>query len=52
MSLEDKLRAKNGIKKEALKNDADKVRIAQLEEVNKELMDAVLELAEIVAGGK
>lgn len=32
------------------KKDADKIRIAQLEQENAELMDAVIELASIIGG--
>lgn len=59
MSLEEKLRIKNGIKKEFVKNKADKERIAQLEQENADLrmqvaeaQDALIELADIIGGGE
>lgn len=59
MSLEEKLRIKNGIKKEFMKNKADKERIAQLEQENADLrmqvaeaQDALIELADIIGGGE
>lgn len=59
MSLEEKLRIRNGIKKEFMKNKADKERIAQLEQENTDLriqvaeaQDALIELADIIGGGE
>ena len=46
----EKLAQKNGVLK--LKGKTDKERIAELEQENAELMDAIIELAEIVAGGE
>jgi len=48
MTRFEELLKKNGVEERALVSDKD--RIAQLEEINAELMDAVMELAEIVGG--
>lgn len=47
--LRERLMQKNNVTE--LKQKPDKVRIAELEQENAELMDAVLELAEIIVGG-
>ena len=48
MGIKEKLKEANHI--EETKKDADKIRIAQLEQENAELMDAVIELASIIGG--
>ena len=48
-NIKERLKEANNITE--TKKDADKIRIAQLEQENAELMDAVIELAEIIAGG-
>ena len=45
-------RLKKANKVDEMKKKADKERIAELEQENAELMDAVIELAEIIAGGE
>jgi len=52
MDRREALRIKNGIKAEDMKRKSDKERIKELEQENKDLMDAVIELAEIIAGGE
>ena len=49
MDIREKLKKANGVTVD--KKKADKERIAELEQENAELMDAVIELAEIIAGG-
>ena len=44
-------RLKRANKADETKKKADKERIAELEQENAELMDAVIELADIIAGG-
>ena len=44
-------RLKRANKVDETKKKADKERIAELEAENKDLMDAVVELADIIAGG-
>lgn len=44
----EELLKKNGVEQKKLATDKD--RIAQLEEINAELLDAVMELAEIIGG--
>ena len=44
-------RLKRANKVDETKKKADKERIAELEAENKDLMDAVIELADIIAGG-
>ena len=44
-------RLKEANKVEEMRKKADKERIAELEQENAELMDAVIELADIIAGG-
>ena len=48
MGIKEKLKEANHITE--TKKDADKIRIAQLEQENAELMDAVIELASIIGG--
>ena len=48
MNIE-KLKKANGVTEDKKPND--KQRIAELEAENKDLMDAVIELADIIAGG-
>ena len=45
-------RLKKANKVDEMKKKADKERIAELEQENKDLMDAVIELADIIAGGE
>ena len=45
-------RLKRANKVDKMKKKADKERIAELEQENKDLMDAVIELADIIAGGE
>ena len=45
-------RLKEANKVEEMRKKADKERIAELEAENKDLMDAVIELAEIVGGAE
>ena len=45
------LRIKNGIRAEDMKRKSDKDRIKELEQENADLMDALIELADIVVGG-
>lgn len=52
MDIKEKLRIANNVNKDDMKKPNDKVRIAELEAENAELMDAVIELAEIIAGGE
>ena len=47
-----KERLKKANKVTETKKKADKERIAELEQENAELMDAVIELADIIAGGE
>lgn len=47
-----KERLKRANKVDEMKKKADKERIAELEQENKDLMDAVIELADIIAGGE
>jgi len=47
--IRERLKQKNGI--DETKKKADKERIAELEAENKDLMDAIVELADIIAGG-
>ena len=47
-----KERLKKANKVDEMKKKADKERIAELEAENKDLMDAVIELADIIAGGE
>ena len=49
MDIKERLRIKNGVTE--VKKPSDKERIAELEQENAELMDAVIELADIIAGG-
>ena len=44
-------RLKEANKVEEMRKKADKERIAELEAENKDLMDAIVELADIIAGG-
>ena len=44
-------RLKEANKVEEMRKKADKERIAELESENKDLMDAIVELADIIAGG-
>ena len=44
-------RLKRANKVDETKKKADKERIAELEAENKDLMDAIVELADIIAGG-
>ena len=48
MGIKEKLRIANNV--DAVKKASDKERIKELEQENADLMDAVIELAEIVAG--
>ena len=50
MDIREKLKKANSVTED--KKKADKERIAELEQENAELMDAVIELAEIIAGGE
>ncbi len=50
MDIREKLKRANNV--EIDKKPNDKERIAQLEAENEELMDAVIELAGIIAGGE
>lgn len=50
MDIKEKLKRANGV--EIDKKPNDKQRIEELEQENAELMDAVIELAEIIAGGE
>lgn len=50
MDIREKLKRANGVTEDKKPND--KERIAQLEAENEELMDAVIELADIIAGGE
>lgn len=50
MDIKEKLKRANGV--EVDKKPNDKERIAQLEAENSDLMDAVIELADIIAGGE
>ncbi len=50
MDIREKLKKANKVEETTKK--ADKIRIAELEAENKDLMDAVIELAGIVAGGE
>lgn len=50
MDIKEKLKKANGV--EIDKKPNDKQRIAELEQENAELMDAVIELADIIAGGE
>ena len=50
MDIREKLKKANKVEIDKMPND--KVRIAELEQENAELMDAVIELAEIIAGGE
>ena len=45
-------RLKEANKIEEMRKKADKERIAELEAENKDLMDAIVELADIIAGGE
>ena len=49
MDIKEKLKKANGVTEDKKPND--KERIAQLEAENSDLMDAVIELADIIAGG-
>lgn len=48
--IRERLKQKNGI--DETKKKADKERIAELEQENEELLMAVVELADIIAGGE
>ena len=48
MDIKEKLKRANGVTEDKKPND--KERIAQLEQENADLMDAVIELADIIAG--
>lgn len=48
MDIRERLKEANNVTE--TKKDADKIRIAQLEQENAELMDAVIELASIIGG--
>ena len=48
--IKEKLRIANKV--EAVKKPSDRERLAELEAENKDLMDALVEIAEIVAGGE
>ena len=50
MGIKEKLKEANKVTE--TKKKADKERIAELEQENKDLMDAVIELADIIAGGE
>lgn len=50
MDIREKLKKANGVTED--KKPKDKERIEQLEVENADLMDAVIELAEIIAGGE
>ena len=50
MDIKEKLKRANGVTVDKKPND--KQRIAELEQENADLMDAVIELAEIIAGGE
>ena len=50
MDIKEKLKRANNVTEDKKPND--KERIAQLEAENEELMDAVIELADIIAGGE
>ena len=50
MDIREKLKKANNV--EIDKKPNDKQRIAELEQENAELMDAVIELADIIAGGE
>ena len=50
MDIREKLKRANNVTEDKKPND--KERIAQLEAENSDLMDAVIELAEIIAGGE
>lgn len=52
MDIKEKLRIANNVKTDDMKKPNDKQRIAELEQENAELMDAVIELAGIIAGGE
>ena len=47
--IRERLKEANKVKE--MRKKADKERIAELEAENKDLMDAVIELADIIAGG-
>lgn len=49
MDIREKLKKANKVEETTKK--ADKIRIAELEQENAELIDAVIELADIIAGG-
>ena len=49
MDIREKLKKANNVEVDKMPND--KARIAELEAENAELIDAVIELAEIIAGG-
>ena len=49
MDIRERLKEANKV--EEMRKKADKERIAELEQENEELMDAVIELADIIAGG-
>ena len=50
MDIREKLKRANGVTVDKKPND--KQRIAELEQENADLMDAVIELADIIAGGE
>ena len=50
MDIKERLRIANKV--EAVKKPSDRERLAELEAENKDLMDALVEIAEIVAGGE
>ena len=52
MDMKERLRIANKVNEEDMKKKSDKERVAELEQENAELMDAVIELAGIVAGGE
>ena len=48
MDIRERLRRKNNVDEADMKRKADKERIAELEQENAELMDAVIELGSII----
>ena len=51
MDMKERLRIANKVNEEDMKKKSDKERVAELEAENKDLMDAIVELADIIAGG-
>ena len=52
MDMKERLRIANKVNEEDMKKKSDKERVAELEQENAELLMAVVELADIIAGGE